>query len=66
MDLATARQIAQTVQDRLTPFCERIEVVGSIRRGKPEVHDIDIVCIPSSQGQFIYQGYSASSIEHDV
>jgi len=30
----------------LTESVDKIRVAGSIRRGKPEVHDIEIVCIP--------------------
>lgn len=31
---------------KLSPFCERIEVVGSVKRNdKPEVHDIEILLI---------------------
>ncbi|MFA7254037.1 MAG: hypothetical protein WC107_05800 [Patescibacteria group bacterium] len=31
----------------LRPTCERIEIAGSLRRNKPDVGDIEIVCIPS-------------------
>jgi len=30
----------------LAPHCERCEVAGSVRRQKPEVGDIEVVCIP--------------------
>jgi DNA polymerase/3'-5' exonuclease PolX len=30
----------------LSPYCERIEVAGSIRRGRPTVGDIELVCLP--------------------
>lgn len=30
----------------LGPYCERMEIAGSIRRGKPEVKDIELVAIP--------------------
>jgi len=46
MRLETARPIAERVKELLTPHCERIEIVGSIRREKPIVHDIDMVLIP--------------------
>lgn len=32
--------------EQLRPFCDRIEIAGSIRRNKPEVKDIEIVAIP--------------------
>lgn len=53
MELEKAKAIANEVVDKLKPFCERIVVAGSIRRHKSIVHDIDIVCIPANQGQFI-------------
>ena len=41
-----ARAIAMRVMEELKPFCERIEIAGSIRREKLLVKDIEIVCIP--------------------
>lgn len=38
--------VAQRVLEVLAPFCERIEIAGSIRRKSPLVKDIEIVCIP--------------------
>lgn len=46
MKLEQAQEIAESVRSKLEPFCERIEVAGSIRRKKPEVKDIEIVAIP--------------------
>lgn len=46
-ELERAKVIASTVAKALEPFCDRIEVAGSIRRQKPEVRDIDFVLIPS-------------------
>jgi len=47
MELERAKSIAAEVIKRLSPYCERIEVAGSVRRGKPIVRDIDLVLIPS-------------------
>jgi len=44
--LAEAQKIAQKVKEFLEPYCERIEIAGSVRREKPEVGDIEIVVIP--------------------
>jgi DNA polymerase/3'-5' exonuclease PolX len=44
--LAILRDVAGQVKDLLSPACDRIEVAGSIRRGKPRVRDIDLVAIP--------------------
>ena len=38
--------IASKVMDQLRPHCDRIEIAGSIRRGKPQVKDIEIIAIP--------------------
>lgn len=45
MELNQAKAIADRVVSLLAPHCERIEIAGSIRRKKPEVGDIEIVCI---------------------
>ncbi len=46
MELTKAKGIADGLVDRLAPYCERIEVAGSVRRERPSVGDIEIVCIP--------------------
>jgi DNA polymerase/3'-5' exonuclease PolX len=43
---AEALRIAEGIVQQLTPHCERIEIAGSIRRGKPDVKDIEVVAIP--------------------
>ena len=50
MKLQEARVMAERMKDTLSPHCDRIEIAGSIRRGKLFVHDIDLVTIPK-QGQ---------------
>ena len=47
MELERAQKIAAAVVKRLSPYCRRIEVAGSIRRRKPQVNDIDLVLIPN-------------------
>ena len=63
MELDKAKLIAEEAKAKLLPYCERIEIAGSIRRKKPFVHDIDMVCIPSNQGQFIRQLQEMGKIE---
>jgi DNA polymerase/3'-5' exonuclease PolX len=46
MELIKAKAIADKWVEMLSPACERIEIAGSIRRNKPEVKDIEIVCKP--------------------
>lgn len=46
MIYAKANEYANKFMNLLSPFCERIEVVGSVKRNdKPEVHDIEILLI---------------------
>ena len=47
MKLERAQEIADEVIKRLYPYCKKIKVVGSVRRQKPQVRDIDIVLIPA-------------------
>lgn len=44
--LSDARRIADEVMDALWPSTHRIEVAGSIRRGRPDVGDIELVAEP--------------------
>lgn len=46
MPLGEAEKIACKYADMLMPYCERIEIAGSIRRRKAEVGDIEIVAKP--------------------
>jgi uncharacterized protein YeaO (DUF488 family) len=43
---AHALQVAQKLVDLLRPHCDWIEIAGSVRRGKPEVKDIELTLIP--------------------
>lgn len=49
MELQKAEKIAEDVVSRLSPYCQRLEVAGSIRRRKPFVNDIDMVLIPEDR-----------------
>lgn len=44
--LEKATQYASVTADWLRPYCERIELAGSIRRRRPFCNDIDLVVIP--------------------
>lgn len=50
MELHQAEAIAQELMAELGPFCQKIEVAGSIRRRRSWVNDIDLVLIPRNQG----------------
>lgn len=46
LTLARAAEWANHFAARLAPVCERVLVAGSIRRRKPEVGDVEVVCVP--------------------
>ena len=46
MTLERAQKVADAVVKRLSPYCQRIEIAGSIRRRKPWVNDVDLVLVP--------------------
>jgi DNA polymerase/3'-5' exonuclease PolX len=46
MELKQANEIANRLATELSPGCERIAVAGSVRRGKADVKDLEIVAIP--------------------
>jgi DNA polymerase/3'-5' exonuclease PolX len=46
MDGAQALAIAERTRAALAPYCDRIEIAGSIRRRNPSVKDIELVAIP--------------------
>lgn len=49
MNHAKAFEIANNLVMRMRSVCERVEIGGSIRRGKADVKDIEIVAIPFFQ-----------------
>lgn len=46
LDLATARSLTDELIRFLAPDCERIEIVGSVRRKRPAVKDIELLVEP--------------------
>lgn len=44
--LDKAKKVAVEIGNKLLPFCDRLNIAGGIRRGKAEVHDIEIICQP--------------------
>ena len=44
-DIRYARVVAEDLVRLLEPYCERIEIAGSIRRERPMVGDIELLCI---------------------
>lgn len=46
MKYLEALRVANRVVARLAPLCDRIEIAGSLRRQREDVHDIDLVISP--------------------
>lgn len=46
MKLKEAKAMADDLAQRVAPFCERVEIAGSIRRLQPNVKDIELVVVP--------------------
>ncbi len=46
MKYENALAVANGALAWLEPHCDRIEIAGSIRRKRPEVGDVELVCIP--------------------
>ena len=46
MKLKDAEKLAEQIMEQIWPFCDRLEVAGSIRRKTSEVRDVDFVLIP--------------------
>lgn len=44
--IVEVRALAESLRDALAPACARLEIAGSIRRGKPDPSDIELVAIP--------------------
>lgn len=48
MNHAAAKDIAIKLCYQLQPFCEKINIAGSVRRQKPEVKDIEVILLPKT------------------
>lgn len=62
MILAEAKIIAEKYLSEILPHCIRAEIAGSIRREKPEVKDIEIVCIPKLYDTGLFESGLASVV----
>jgi DNA polymerase/3'-5' exonuclease PolX len=46
LPLSAALAIAERARAALAPYCHRVEIAGSVRRGRPFVGDLEIVAQP--------------------
>ena len=49
LDLRDAEALANRIKAAVEAYCERIEVVGSIRRQRSKVHDVDFVVVTKGE-----------------
>lgn len=49
MNLTRATSYAERIAGELTPMCQQIAIVGSIRRRRPTCNDIDLVILPKDR-----------------
>ena len=62
--LEEAQEPTFDLRELLLPACKRIEVAGSIRRGKQDVGDIELLCIPKTTEQTDLFGESLEPENH--
>ena len=48
MELEKAQKLVNEYREKFLPYCDRIEVAGSIRRERQNVGDLELVCIPKT------------------
>jgi DNA polymerase/3'-5' exonuclease PolX len=51
MELKQAELIAEKYLELFKPYCERIEIAGSVRRKKSQPDDVELVCVPKTECQ---------------
>lgn len=68
MDYTEALTRAELLRDTLAPYCERIEIGGSIRRRKAIVKDIELIAIPQAGfgGMFMDEPQHSERFAHLV
>jgi DNA polymerase/3'-5' exonuclease PolX len=52
LDLNEAEKLASSIRNAVEAQCTKIETVGSIRRQKAKIHDIDFVVIPKTDNEW--------------
>lgn len=60
--LEAARAVAAEAKRLFGRYCQRWEVAGSVRRGRPQVHDLDIVCMPIDMKAWMELGMTAKGL----
>lgn len=61
---AQVMPVALKIQEALSPFCQVIEIAGSLRRKRPQVADIELVAIPLVYNQTNLFGDISLTMNH--
>lgn len=64
--LSTIQPIATKLIERLRPYCQKIEIAGSIRRCEKMIGDIEIVAIPNIHCQNDLFGTSSNVVSNEL
>lgn len=65
LTLAEAQRVGEAVVRLLRPICHRVEIAGSVRRCKPQVHDIEVLAIPRPSPKATIQAKLIGTVEVD-
>lgn len=77
LEHAKAQAFAMQIQEIIKPLCDKLKIVGSIRRKKPQVGDIDFVALASDakwtkialalkKSQVICQGPNLTKLNYPI
>ena len=53
LTLEEAEEVANQVKASAIVHCEVLEIVGSIRRRRPRIHDVDFIAVPKSDAEWL-------------
>jgi DNA polymerase (family 10) len=56
LDLECALALVNRVKNLVQVHCEKLEVVGSIRRQRPKIHDVDFVVVTPNDTEWLKMG----------
>lgn len=65
MKLEHAKKLAEEFVAKIAPFCEKVRIVGSIRRCKSQVKDIDLIMIVRDWWNFTLKLRQISKVKID-
>lgn len=63
MKLENAKKLADLLVSRMSEYAERIEIAGSIKRGKAEVKDIELLAMPKWSKEIPEELRTAASVK---